>query len=458
MPPQPVSASATGQLLLQSVYQGRNMEGVLPGEIRKLLVLEVLPKPVNFSGGPDLVSWLGTFSLERALGTVPVEPDGSANFELPAGRPLFFVALDEHDRSVKRMHSFVSVIPGEVTSCVGCHEQRTQSPPASDPPLAAAFRRRPSQIEPYAGLPDVIDFPRDIQPILDRHCVACHDYQRRDGDVVLSGDLGPQWSHSFFSLFAHRQVADGRNGLGNSAPRTVGSSASPLLDKLQESHYGVKVSDTEWRLVWLWIETGAPYAGSYAGLRNAVEQQVAITSAAGVFVEGFATLRRRCNSCHAVGELQNETGRALPFRPDITQGRGVVGPRGCFERVVLPHDPLAHYSPEILLNLSRPRLSPLLLAPLSSDAGGWGSCGSVFATDDDPDYAQLLSLIERAQAEIDAIPRYARPGFRPNAQYIREMKRYGVLPADFAADSQPLDVFVLDQAYWKLLWLPPPSR
>ena len=291
IPSQPTAASATGQLLLQNVHQGRRMDGVQPGEIRKLLVLEVLPKPVNFSGGPDLVSWLGTFSLERVLGTVPVEPDGSANFELPAGRPLFFVALDQHDRSVKRMHSFVSVVPGEVTACVGCHEQRTQSPIVNDPQLAAAFRRRPSQIEPYVGLPDVIDFPRDIQPILDRHCVSCHDYTRREGGVVLSGDLGPQWSHSFFNLFAHRQVADGRNGLGNSAPRTVGSSASPLLDKLQPSHYGVNVAADEWRLVWLWIETGAPYAGSYAGLRNAVEQQLAATSMGHMWVDGIEILR-----------------------------------------------------------------------------------------------------------------------------------------------------------------------
>jgi hypothetical protein len=38
---------------------------------------------VNFSGGQDLTSWLGTFTLERVLGTVPVEEDGSAYFEVP---------------------------------------------------------------------------------------------------------------------------------------------------------------------------------------------------------------------------------------------------------------------------------------------------------------------------------------------------------------------------------------
>ena len=330
------------------------------------------------------------------------------------------------------------------------------SPPAGDLASAIAFRRPPSQIEPFAGLPDVLDFPRDIQPILDRHCVACHNYQRRDGELLLTGDLGPQWSHSFFSLFAHRQVADGRNGLGNSAPYTIGSSASPLLDMLNESHYGVRVSEAEWRLVWMWIESGAPYAGSYAALRNAEEQHVGFAAPARVFVDGHEMLQRRCGSCHAVGDVQNESGRALPFYPDISKGRGITRPKGNYERIVFEDDPLARYSPNILLNLSRPQLSPLLLGPLSTEAGGWGSCGAVFLQVDDPDYLRLLALIERAQAEIDASPRYAQPGFQPNAQYIREMKRYGLLPADFALDRQPLDFFQLDQAYWKSLWYQPP--
>ena len=62
------------------------------GDIRKLLVLESLPKPVNFSGGPDLVSWLGTFTLERVLGTVPVEEgkkaiDATGRFTTASFRP-----------------------------------------------------------------------------------------------------------------------------------------------------------------------------------------------------------------------------------------------------------------------------------------------------------------------------------------------------------------------------------
>ena len=120
--------AATGRLVLADIYDGRNMAGVKRGEIKKLLVLETLPMPIHYTGGMDPISYGGTFTLERIVGTVPVEEDGSAYFELPALRSFFFVALDENDLSVKRMQSFLTVQPGETTSCVGCHEQRTQTP------------------------------------------------------------------------------------------------------------------------------------------------------------------------------------------------------------------------------------------------------------------------------------------------------------------------------------------
>jgi mono/diheme cytochrome c family protein len=443
----------TGRLVLGDVYRGRNLEGVRRGEIKKLLVLESLPKQVNFSGGPDLVSWLGTFTLERVLGTVPVEEDGSACFDVPAGRPVFFVALDEKDLSVKRMHSFTTVMPGEVAGCAGCHEPRTRTPEQGHLAGLQALRRPASRIEPLAGLPDVLDFPRDIQPILDRHCVECHSYQRRDGNVVLTGDLGPTWSHAFFSLFAHRQVADGRNGLGNHPPRTIGSSASPLLKKLDASHYEVKVAPQEWRTVWLWIESGAPYAGSYAGLRNAADQETAARAAARVFKEGQEPLKRRCGQCHALAGASGEGARPIPFQPDKARGgRGTPVPRGVYERVVVENDPVARYGTNILLNFTRPAMSPLVLGPLARTAGGFGSCGPVFADTGDPDYQRLLAAIEQGKAELDATPRYATAGFKPNRQYIREMKRYGIVPASFDLSKDPIDIFQTDQAYWKMLW------
>ncbi len=448
---------AVGQMVLADVYTGRNLAGVKRGEIKKLLILESLPKQVNFSGGPDLVSWLGTFTLERVLGTVPVEPDGSAYFEVPADRQVFFVALDANELSVKRMQSWCSVRPGEVISCVGCHEQRVLAPENKRPGTLAALRRPPNRIEPFVGQPDVLDFNRDIQPILDRRCVPCHGYGKREGATILAGDLGPAWSHSFFTMFARRLVADGRNGLGNQPPRTIGSSASRLLQKVDGSHHDVRVSDEERRTLWLWIESGAVYAGSYAGLRNEAEQEAAGLAVSNLFRGEAAVLQRRCLTCHKAA-ADGDEGMPLPHRYEYERRlRAEVAkrPRGAYERIIYENDPVARFSPHILLNFSRPKLSPLLLGPLAKGAGGFGSCSNVFQGTEDPDYQRLLAAITRAKQILDAQPRFGTPEFRPNRQYVREMKRFGLLPAAFDPAKDALDVFAADQKYWRSLWYQP---
>jgi hypothetical protein len=472
---------AVGRMILTDVYLGRNLTGVQRGQIKKLLVLESLPKPVNFSGGPDLVSWLGTFTLERVLGTVPVEPDGSAYFEVPAYRQVFFVALDEEDMSVKRMQSFTCVMPGEVISCAGCHEARARAPQYKVEPRAIqtthepgqlsapvaggtsvagtllALRHPPSQIESFAGFPDVLDFPRDIQPILDRHCVKCHNPQQRDGAVSLVGDLGPNWSHSYFSLFAHQQVADGRNGLGNQPPRTIGSSASALLNKVQGRHYQVKVSPREWRTLWLWIESGAPYAGTYAALRNESGQEKAARASLGVFGAGQELLRRRCGTCHEIGPLARTNRKPLPFNDELrrTERSQAARPTAVYERLVFENDPIARFNVNILLNFTRPELSPLILGPLAKAAGGYESCAAVFANKSDPDYQQLLAAIKQGKALLDIEPRFSTAGFKPNQQYVRELKKFGILPGSFDLAQHEIDVYQTDQDYWESLWLKP---
>jgi hypothetical protein len=261
----------TGRLILADILEGRNMTGVKPGEIKKLLVIESLPKPINFTGGMDPLTYGGSFTLERVLGTIPVEQDGSAYMELPALRSLFFVALDGNDMSVKRMQSFLTVQPGEVTSCVGCHEQRTKSAVLYGNLLA--MERPPSKIEPIDDCPDVFDFPRDIQPILDDHCVACHGYDKTDrggpyaNRMILTGDRGPMFSHSYFTATTKRLFSDGRNlAQSNYPPRSLGSSASKILKMLDGSHHGVRATARQKKILRLWIEAGAPYPGTYAAL------------------------------------------------------------------------------------------------------------------------------------------------------------------------------------------------
>ena len=410
-------ARATGTYLLQDIYHGRGMEGVKRGAIRKLLVLQQLPKPVNFSGGMEPLTIGGSFTLAEILGEVPVEPDGSAYMELPALRSLFFVALDENSRSVKRMHSFTTLQPGEVTGCVGCHENRTNS--AIDRPinLLQALKKPPERVKPIAGMPAVPDFPRDIQPILDRHCLSCHSSDRPDGGVNLSGDRTAGYTISYWTMQGHKLVSDGRNQpTGSRPPYTYGSAASRLLDLAAGGHYDTRVSAQEMRLLELWIDTSATYPGTYSAL------------GCGTFPVHvpYGPMMQRCGSCHS-GEFKDDKG--APQRRLAVKGR-------------------SDRSLEIYQNIDNPAKSLVLRAPLARGAGGLGLCGEpVFKTTDDPLYQSILAALADAHRRLQQEKRFDMPGFRPNQHYIREMQRFGILPANLAPNA-PVDPYQTDRAYW----------
>jgi|GEM_PF-459080 len=461
----------TGRAVLSNIYHGRNMQGVKRGEIKKLLVLEILPKPCNMFSGMEPLTYGGTFLLERILGTVPVEADGSAYMEIPAMRPIFFVALDENGLAVKRMQSFLTVQPGESVGCIGCHEQRQTAPPP--PGAVAALQRPPSRIDPIADVPDIIDFPRDIQPILDRHCTACHDYDKTArggpmaGGIILSGDRGPMYSHSYYMLTIAAEFSYGRNlRRSNYPPRSIGSSASRIIERLDGTHHDVKLTEAEKQTIRLWIDTAAVYAGTYAALgtgsighfsggtgRNPTRPDLAweSTRAASKVLTG------RCASCH---------GSALPEAASDNKGRvgwaeGWINALTSGESQRL--NPNFRYNRHLLYNLSRPEKSLLLLAPLAKSAGGYGTCaasrrpaqqGNTFADKNDPDYITLLRSIEDASAYLRKIARFDMPSFRPREEYLREMTRYGIF--DPAADNGgPIDPYKLERKYWDTILAQP---
>jgi len=443
-----------GRLALYDVYLGRNMKGVKPGEIKELLVLEQLPKPVNFSGGQEPLTIGGTFHLERVLGTVPVEPDGSAYFEARALRSLFFVALDAQGLSVKRMHSFVTVMPGETTSCVGCHEHRVLSPHRKSEPLA--MRRPASPIRSVAGIPEVLDYPRDIQPILDRHCVRCHRPERRDGQVDLCGDHTPAYSVSYWSMMKHGLIADGRNTRrGSLPPRAVGTAASRLLKLADGSHYDARITDRDRTILRTWIESGATYPGTYAALGTGM--------APVTFPE--KTMERRCGPCHGSQPKRRhptEKGRMF-FQFGKRKPPQALLP-GISMRYITLVRRLAYYQlgeagpHQSLCNLTRPALSLLLRAPLAKDAGGLALCTPcVFPDTTDPDYQQILAAISTASKRLSEIKRFDMPNFRASKHYRREMQRFGALPAELPADAL-IDPYATDRAYWRMFWHRPSAR
>jgi len=438
-------------LILSDVYQGRKMEGVERGEIKKLLILETLPKPLNYGGGMHdfiPITHGGTFTLERILGSVPVEQDGSAHFEVPANRPLFFIAVNEKNESVKRMHSFLSVMPGEVLSCVGCHEERMKTPLTSATSLQA-MKRPANKIKPVPGVPYMIDFPRDIQPILDKHCVKCHSPKQPDGKIILTGDLGPIFSHSYFTLTTAGYVSDGRNRHGNTSIRGVGDSASQLMKMLDGSHYKAKLSPAEVEMIRNWIHVGASYPGTYAALGTGMvrlnalpkEHHAAYEAAKKAAEKAFD---KSCMHCH-----KNQMPRA--GKHSIS---GTTKPESL------------SWNSHTAFNLTSPENSRLLLAPLAKSAGGWGLCqakdegqkkfeGELFRDRNDEEYRALLAYVKAAKDTLDENKRWCMPGYKPHPYYVREMKRYGILPESFDIDRDKIDVFEVDRRYWESAWYYP---
>ena len=434
----------TGSLLLMDVYAGRNMQGVRPRGNQAVAGPGNAAQAVNDSGKMPPISFGGSYMLERILGTVDVEPDGSAYFDVPALRPLFFVALDQQNHSVKRMHSFLTVMPGETTGCVGCHERRTDAGIDLTAGFVQALRRPPQTIAPLKGIPEVFDYPRDIQPILDKHCVVCHDYDQRQGDVILTGDRGPIYSHSYYTLTALGFVSDGRDRVRtNLAPRSVGTSASPLMRLLDGSHHDARLSAHERDLVRYWIESAAVYPGTYAALgtgmiggypkskldtsdREWPESQSATTA-----------ITNRCSSCHD---------RDRPLPKYLSDDQGFVLSNPDFQ------DPRVRWSRHLLFNLSRPEKSLMLLAPLAHEAGGLQLCGpAVFADRTDPDYRRILTLCCEGKQHLESITRFDMPDFRPSPMYLRELRRGGILPQNPESEAVT-DVYRWDRQYWQSLW------
>ena len=131
-----------GDVLLQDIYQG--LPTIERGTVKQLRIVGTLPKVQPNMNTPSLgVSHEETGKF--VLGTVPVESDGSAYFQLPAGLSVFFQALDDNGLAVQTMRSLTYVQPGQTLSCIGCHESRYATPENRS---SLALARGPSKIRP----------------------------------------------------------------------------------------------------------------------------------------------------------------------------------------------------------------------------------------------------------------------------------------------------------------------
>ncbi len=251
-----------GTFFLKNVYE--SWPKLPEDKICQLRIIQVLPKTTPHANNPR-VGAANASPGKQVLGTVPVESDGSAYFRVPARMPVLFQALDARGRAVQTMRSLTYLQPGEQVSCIGCHERRDRT--ALEPGGALAIGREPSAITPGPDGSLPLSFPILVQPVLDRHCVRCHNAGKPEGKVVLTSEPEGEFSRSYNALIP--TVAYTAWGMPNNnyepltAPETFGARASKLTKLLDDGHYDVQLSDDEWQRIVTWIDANALFYGTF---------------------------------------------------------------------------------------------------------------------------------------------------------------------------------------------------
>jgi len=277
---------------LHDVYAGPGLVGVPRGTVKKL---RIVAYHFGYPGmaGPDKIGCGGPWEVMRIIGTVPLHEDGSAMFNVPANTPLTVQPLDEQGKAVQLMRSWFTAMPGETVSCVGCHEQPKQIPITHNR-LAAG--RPPVEIEPWYGPPRGLDFERDVQPVLDKYCVACHNGRKRPDrkniadlrserlvknysgreltklgatrlhPTVLKalGGTKVRYTPAYEALIPYIRRVNIEDHVGMLTPGEYHADTSELIQLLSKGHYNVQLDNEAWERLFTWIDLNGPCHGTWS--------------------------------------------------------------------------------------------------------------------------------------------------------------------------------------------------
>ncbi|MCY3022279.1 MAG: SUMF1/EgtB/PvdO family nonheme iron enzyme, partial [Planctomycetota bacterium] len=264
---------------ISDVYQGEGMRGVPRGTVKSLRIFTYHYAYQGMGGLLGVIGMDGPWDIKRVMGTVPVAEDGSAKFRVPANTPMSMQPLDAEGKALQIMRSWTTAMPGENLSCIGCHERQNSTPTNTK---ALAFAREASEIKPWYGPTRGFSYLREVQPVIDKYCVGCHD-----GKTPYDGKTP-------FDLRGTEKIKDFRmvtpgNGGGNAGKFTVGyaelhrfvrrpgiesdyhvltpcefhADTTQLVQMLNKGHYNVKLDPESWDRLVTWIDLNAPYHGTW---------------------------------------------------------------------------------------------------------------------------------------------------------------------------------------------------
>jgi len=272
--------SDTGRFVMLDVYRGLEPT-VTRGSVKWLRVVEEVRH--NLTANPnfdhaDFMKWYAspvdicagpygwpTYVAKAPLGLVPVEEDGSASFVAPAGKVLFFQALDEDYNELQRMRSVVQLQPGESRSCVGCHEPRNSTPPPGQP---LALAKPPHAIVPHPWGDRSFSYEEVVQPVLDAKCVSCHNGDPAAGlDLrgTLDAERVPASYRALISQGWVNYIDCGWNSAGceKREPLAFGTVQSKLWPLLQAGHHGVDLTTEGMLRIKTWTDLNCPLWPDY---------------------------------------------------------------------------------------------------------------------------------------------------------------------------------------------------
>ncbi len=254
----------TATVFMSDVYQGAGLEGVPRDQVRALRVYSP-HYAYRGMGGHIHIGIDGPWDARRILGTVPVQPDGSALFQVPANTPISVQPLDSQGRALQVMRSWFTAMPGEVLSCVGCHESQNTVPPSE---FRLGAQGRPLELTAWHGPPRPFSFRREVQPVLDRNCVGCHDGRDYQGRPLpdLRVDGTAQWRNftpSYVALHPYVRRPGPESDYHLQKPLEFHASTSELVQMLEKGHHQVRLEPEDWDRLITWIDLNVPDHGTW---------------------------------------------------------------------------------------------------------------------------------------------------------------------------------------------------
>jgi len=250
MPSRVDLAKKEATVYLEDVYTGDGLRGVPRGTVEKLRLLTYHFSYRGMGGQQDPLGLDGPWDIKCVLGTVPVEPDGSALFRVPANLPISFQPLDREGKAIQLMRSWSTAMPGENVSCVGCHEPQSSGPPVKS---TIASRRAPSQIVAWHGPPRGFSFKREVEPVVEQHCVECHE-----GETTA-----PPIKDAYMFLRHMVRTPTMEPDMHICEPYEFHVDTTELARMLHTGHYGVKLDAESWDRIITWIDLNTPRYGSW---------------------------------------------------------------------------------------------------------------------------------------------------------------------------------------------------